>query len=240
MCMFPPCSSCSNGVAQHAREREISMALRMSFATPMHKSQTSLYSLTAAMMIALGTAAATPVSGQITVKEPIPQIATIDVNAAEIKIDPIPRTVFGTFLEPIGNSTYNGLWAEILQNPSLEENLWNAEAVAHMIQEQPQLARASQLGLPLPWEPLDQTEGNRYEPRWGDAANSWRSLAIFGVPGKATGIKQQVYLPLHRELEYQGSLYAKHLSGPAELSVSLRAHAGAGEILSEAKLNAAD
>src|SRR5581483_10367678 len=152
----------------------------------------------------------------------------------------IPRTVFGTFLEPIGNSTYNGLWAEILQNPSLEENLWNAEAVAHMIQEEPQLARASQLGLPLPWEPLDQTEGNRYEPRWGDAANSWRSLAIFGLPGKATGIKQQVYLPLHRELEYRGSLYAKNLSGPAELSVSLRAHGGAGEILSEAKLNAAD
>src|SRR5436305_14798380 len=38
----------------------------------------------------------------------------------------IPRTVYGTFLEPIGNSTYGGLWAQILENPSLEENLWNA------------------------------------------------------------------------------------------------------------------
>ncbi len=152
----------------------------------------------------------------------------------------IPRTVFGTFLEPIGNSTYNGLWAEILQNPSLEENLWSAPAIARMIQEEPQLARASQLGLPLPWAPLDPAEGNRYEPRWGDAANSWRSLAIFGVPGKATGIKQRVYLPAYRELEYHGSLYAKHLSGPAELTVSLRLHAPSGDILNEAKIAAAD
>jgi alpha-N-arabinofuranosidase len=151
----------------------------------------------------------------------------------------IPRTLFGTFLEPIGNSTYNGLWAEILQNPSLEENLWSATTVAHVIQEQPQLARASQLALPLPWEPLDPAEGNRYEPRWGDAANSWRSLAIFGVPGKNTGIKQQVYLPVHHELEYKGSLYAKHLSGPVELTVLLRMR-GNDEVLTEANIDAAD
>ena len=152
----------------------------------------------------------------------------------------IPRTVFGTFLEPIGNSTYNGLSAEILQNPSLEENLWSATTVAQMIQEEPQLARASQLALPLPWEPLDPAEGNRYEPRWSDAANSWRSLAIFGVPGKDTGIKQQVYLPVHRELEYRGSLYARHLSGPAKLTVSLRMRGHGGEVLTEAKVDAAD
>jgi alpha-N-arabinofuranosidase len=116
----------------------------------------------------------------------------------------IPRTIFGTFLEPIGNSTYNGLWAEILQNPSLEENLWSASKLARMIEEQPSLARASQLGLPMPWEPLDPRQANRYEPRWGNAANSWRSLSIFGLIGTETGIKQQVFLPVHRELRYKG------------------------------------
>ncbi len=172
---------------------------------------------------------------------------TLGATRVEIQIDAqqkanyrIPRTVFGTFLEPIGNSTYNGLWAEILQNPSLEENLWSVGAVARMIQEQPELVRASQLALPLPWEPLDPAEGNRYEPRWGDAANSWRSLAIFGVPGKATGIKQEVYLPVHRELEYRGSVYAKHLSGPANLTVSLRVRGNADQVLSESKIDAPD
>ena len=63
--------------------------------------------------------------GQITIKEPIPATATIDVHAAEIGKQAIPRTIFGTFLEPIGNSTYNGLWAELLQNPSLEAGMWS-------------------------------------------------------------------------------------------------------------------
>jgi alpha-N-arabinofuranosidase len=194
----------------------------MSFATPMHKSQTSLYSLTAAMMIALGTAAATPVGGQITVKEPIPQIATIDVNAAEIKIDPIPRTIFGTFLEPIGNSTYNGLWAEILENPSFEAGLWSPDRIAEMLHERPELRRSSDLAVPLPWEALDPRQGNRYALQYGDTANSWRSLRIFAVPGEPTGIKQRVYLPIHRTLHYVGSFYAKHLSGDSGISIAFR------------------
>ncbi len=151
----------------------------------------------------------------------------------------IPRTVFGTFLEPIGNSTYNGLWAEILKNPSLEENLWSAGQIERMIEEEPALRRASELSLPLPWEPLDVTEGNRYEPRWGHAANSWQSLAIFGVAGRATGIRQKVYLPVHRVLQYKGSIFAKHLSGPAELEVSLRQRDRAGDVLGRAIVQAA-
>ena len=34
----------------------------------------------------------------------------------------IPRTIYGTFLEPIGSSIYGGVWAQVLQNPSFEEN----------------------------------------------------------------------------------------------------------------------
>lgn len=161
-------------------------------------------------------------SGQIAVLHPVPAQATIEIHADQPAAYSVPRTIFGSFLEPIGNSTYNGLWAEILVNPSLEENLWSAEHVAEMIQQRPSLARASQLGLPLPWEPLDVRQGNRYEPHWGDAANSWRSLEVIGVPGQATGIKQQVYLPVHRTLRYSGSLYARHLSGPGQLTISLR------------------
>jgi alpha-N-arabinofuranosidase len=148
------------------------------------------------------------------------------VDASQPAGETIPRTIFGSFLEPIGNSTYNGLWAEILQNPSLESGLWSAGNVSRMLHDEPSLTRASELGLPLPWEPLDGGQGNRYELRYGNAANSWRSLAIFGVPGQPTGIKQKVYLPVHRTLEYKGSLYARHLSGPAGLTVSLRQHDG--------------
>lgn len=146
----------------------------------------------------------------------------VDVDAAKPAGYKIPRTIFGTFLEPIGNSTYNGLWAEILENPSFEANLWSAGGVRRMTEAEPSLMRSSQMGLPLPWEPLEYAQGARYEPRWNDAANSARSLLLMALPGKQTGVRQRVYLPTHRTLNYTGSLYAKHVSGPDELDVSLR------------------
>ena len=160
--------------------------------------------------------------GQIKTVEPIPQTATIDIHAAQVDSHPIPRTIFGTFLEPIGNSTYNGLWAELLQNPSFEAGLWSPGKVADMLREEPELRRAGDLDLPLPWEPIDASQGNRYEIHYGEAANSWQSLRVFGVPGEATGIKQKVYLPIHRTHDYVGSFYAKHLSGESTITIELR------------------
>src|ERR1700722_372244 len=175
---------------------------------------------------------------QITVNQSIPATATIQVDASRTAGNAIPRTIFGSFLEPIGNSTYNGLWAEILQNPSLEAGLWSAGNVSRMLREEPALTRASELDLPVPWEPLDPNQGNRYELRYGNAANSWRSVVIMGVPGQPTGIRQKVYLPIHRTLEYKGSLYARHLSGPAGLVVCIRQRNG-NETLASAHINAA-
>lgn len=177
-------------------------------------------------------------AAQITVDQPIPATATIQIDASQPAGSAIPRTIFGSFLEPIGNSTYNGLWAEILQNPSLESGMWSAGNVGRMLHEDPELARASSLGLPLPWEPLNPNQGNRYEPRYGDAANSFRSVVIMGVPGEPTGIRQKVYLPVHRTLEYKGSLYARHLSGPSGLTISIRPRNGS-EVLASARIDAA-
>jgi alpha-L-arabinofuranosidase len=164
----------------------------------------------------------------------------IEINANQPASYAIPRSIFGTFLEPIGNSTYNGLWAEILQNPSFEENLWSAPAIARMIRDEPALAKASQLALPLPWEPLNPAQGNRYEPRWGSAANSWRSLAIFGIPGAQTGIKQKVFLPVNRQSRYTISLYVKHISGPAGIDLSFRRRNQPGEVFAHSEIEAAD
>jgi alpha-N-arabinofuranosidase len=163
---------------------------------------------------------------------------TIQIHAERKANFQVPRTIFGTFLEPIGNSTYNGLWAEILQNPSFEENLWSVGNIERMVREEPALSRSSGLGLPLPWEPLDVSQGNRYEPRWSDAANSWRSLAVFGVPKQVTGVKQKVYLPTHRELHYTGSLYVKHLSGPSTVAILLEVRNHPDQILARASIDA--
>jgi alpha-N-arabinofuranosidase len=148
--------------------------------------------------------------------------ATIRVDATKTANYAIPRTIFGTFLEPIGNSINNGLWAELLQNPSFEDGLWDVKHVAEMVKAQPQLNRSSEIALPLPWEPLQYAQGSRYAPQWNDAANSYRSLLLMALPDKLTGIRQEVYLPVHRVLHYQGSVYLKLVSGSAIVEVSLR------------------
>ena len=45
---------------------------------------------------------------------------------------------------------------------------------------------------------------------------------IMALPGKQTGVRQMVWLPVHRVLRYTGSLYAKPLSGGREIEISLR------------------
>src|SRR6185312_4157413 len=162
--------------------------------------------------------------------------ASIDVNAGAVQHE-IPATIFGTFLEAIGRSIYGGLWSEILQNPSLEPGLWSAGNIRSMLQQDPELVHASGLGLPLPWGPLNAKQGNRYEPREGDAANSNQSLLLMGLPDQQTGIKQKVYLPVHRIATYPGSLYARAPYGPAPLEISIRNRAS-GAVLASAAVNA--
>lgn len=148
--------------------------------------------------------------------------ALIEVDTTRRADYRIPRTIFGTFLEPIGRAVYGGLWAQVVENPSFEDGLWSVENLRRLVEETPSLERASAIGLPIPWEPLDFAQGWRYEPRWGDAVNSSRSLLIMGLPGKETGVRQRVYLPVHRILRYTGSLWARHASGPARIEVSIR------------------
>lgn len=135
----------------------------------------------------------------------------------------IPDTIFGSFLEPIGNSINNGIAAEILVNRSLEGGLWSHVNLQNMFREEPELVTSSnETGIPLPWQSLNPGAGNRFELHVGDAANSWQSLEIMGQPDELTGIKQKVYLPVHRELSYKVSFYVKHLSGPEIVRVSFR------------------
>ncbi|MDQ6676326.1 MAG: hypothetical protein M3Z09_03420 [Acidobacteriota bacterium] len=164
------------------------------------------------------------------------QQAVIEIDTGKVE-HAIPRTIYGSFLEPIGHSIYGGLWAQLLENPSLEENMWSAGRIVQMLAQKPELTQSSGLGLPLPWEPLDASQGARYEPRWGNAANSARSLLIMALPGIETGIRQEVYLPVHRVLRFEGSLYAKPVSGNRDLTVSLRRRDHKADVFTAQKLH---
>jgi alpha-N-arabinofuranosidase len=173
----------------------------------------------AAALITLSMAASAA-SAQISEMRPMP--AAVTVHVASDGTERVPDTIFGSFLEPIGDSINNGVVAEILVNGSLESGLWNHTNLENMFRDNPELIDSSnQTGIPLPWQPLNTAAGNRYELHVGDAANSWQSLEIIGTPHQQAGIIQRVYLPVQRVLKYRVSLYAKHVSGPTGLTVSL-------------------
>ncbi len=191
-----------------------------------------------ARRLALVLALACPHRGwaQVTVTRPSP--ATVNVHVAAGPSKRIADTVFGSFLEPIGNSINNGIAAEILVNRSLEAGLWNHVNLEELFRERPELVESTnETGIPLPWQSLNKAAGNRFELHVGHAANSWQSLEILGQPEELTGIKQMVYLPVHRELTYRVSLYARHVSGPSGLTLSFRDRT-TGSVLTQARMEA--
>ena len=179
-----------------------------------------------------------PVSAQITSSAP-PSASTIHVHITRPATPQIiPPTVFGSFLEPIETAVYGGLWADVLENGSFEEGLWSLANLDAMLRERPELRRASQLGLPTPWEPLHVADGSRYLPVRGDAANATESVLIMGLPGKEIGIRERVYLAPQRELHYTGALWLKHVRGDATVHIALRRHAHPENILASQSVTA--
>lgn len=197
----------------------------------------SSFSLTAALAVAFWSFVP-PAFAQVTEGKPMPPVVSVHVDPAG-DLGKVPARIFGTFIEPIDDSIDNGVIAEILVNGSLEAGLWNHAMVEQLYRDQPELIESSnQTGIPIPWQPLNAAAGNRYELHAGDAANSWQSLEIMGVPGQLTGIAQRVYLPVPRALRYNVSLYAKHVSGPSKVGLSLR-ELGSDAVIAQASVDAA-
>jgi alpha-N-arabinofuranosidase len=161
--------------------------------------------------------------------------ARIEVMANQPASYKIPRTVYGTFLENIGFSIHGGLSAQLLDNPSLETYYASLGFLEKRFLTPP-FRRSTNMGLHLPWLPLREKDGWRYEPRWGNAANSYAYLYLIGLDGREVGIRQSIFLPVHRELSYEGSLYAMSEKGTVEVDVSLRKHDSPDEVLASTQV----
>ncbi len=192
--------------------------------------------------------------------------ATIEIDASRPAPFALPPTLFGTFTENIWDAIYGGVWAQVLHNPSFEpdylsaQNILDAARYGRLVtdpsfgsgfvrveplvedSDRNRFVRSSALGLPLPWEPL-RPAGVRYEPRDGDAANSNRSLLLMGIADREIGIRQGVYLPVHRTLRYKGSVWtkiaeARASTAPATVTISVRRRDKADEVIARTAITA--
>jgi alpha-N-arabinofuranosidase len=176
--------------------------------------------------------------------------AVVDIRAGQQSSFKIPRSVYGIYTE---KAIFEGISAQLLENPSLED-YYSYLPVLNTRFSDPAFANSLTMGLPLPWQAL-RNVGKRYESRFGaGAANSNRYLYLIGLPHpeekgikgrplvttEEAGIRQGIYLPVHRELDYVGSLFASSVEGPVRLMVSFRTRNNPDKILTSTEVQVPD
>jgi alpha-N-arabinofuranosidase len=214
----------------------------------MKTSMTLSGAASAAFFLFTGGLAAQSLSSYVRTDKPE---AVIEIRAGQQSSFRIPRTVYGIYTENVGNEIYGGVSAQLLENPSLEDYHASLQVMNARFAD-PAFVESLNEGLPLPWQPL-RNVGKRYESIFGaGAANSDRYIYLIGLPHpepkgikgrpnvttEELGIRQGIYLPVHRELEYMGSLFASSAEGPVRLTVSFRPRNNPDNILTSTDVQA--
>ncbi|MEM1526537.1 MAG: hypothetical protein QW775_03655 [Ignisphaera sp.] len=134
-------------------------------------------------------------------KSPYDNRVYIEAFAENISLNPISRYLFGIFLEHHGDkikagSIYHGIWAEILDNPSFESakyfgvSVWDGESIAYA------------------W--LEYGSGNvSYHLVKGYCIGTSQRIEVKALNSEKIGVKQGIYLPIHRINVYVVELWLR-------------------------------
>ncbi len=164
-------------------------------------------------------------------------VTRIEIDCSRRAERPINRLLFGKFTEHLGRNIYNGMWAQVLQNPSFVDwsyfrPIWAREREGRASDyPMDRVLAAYERGLGCWWLPYGEPNAT-YLLDWVAPFSGETSQRIFAPPsGVETGVAQVVYLPAHRIRAYTATLHAR---GQAKaLRVSL-VKEGAQETLAEA------
>jgi len=127
--------------------------------------------------------------------------------------EPISRRLFGKFAEHLHHNIYHGMWAQVVRNPSFED--WplffmNDDRMTQARQQAVDSGQPWPEGLAAHWR--SQGEGDVVYSLDPDSINTNTSqhIAVKFLKTRAVGLRQDdVYLPLHRESDFDVSLYAR-------------------------------
>jgi alpha-N-arabinofuranosidase len=190
---------------------------------------------------------------------------SIDVFA-EQKSHQIPATILGNFLEHLGFAIYGGLWAQLLINHVFhQEHNLDATTIEMLKRDGkllvglpkraleslppywlPGLVGATgfgvgilddqtEEGIPLPWAVMEGSLGHVY-PASGRIGHGIR----LNPKGQSAGIRQSVFLPIHRTASYEGFAWVRRENGAGEadateLTVGFKGR-GTSRMTTESKL----
>jgi alpha-N-arabinofuranosidase len=145
-----------------------------------------------------------------------------DPLEASIAIDPsrpsapISRRLFGKFTEHLGRNVYQGMWAQVLQNPGFER--WTFFGSRREKREQSEPS-----GVAALWSPLGTAGRFRLEDDCAVPGQSAQSIAAEAADSSSpVGVRQEIRLPLHRESDYRLSFRSKGQDLSAGFAMSVR------------------
>ena len=124
----------------------------------------------------------------------------IEVFAAEKNPTPVSRHLYGKFTEHLGTNVYNGMWAQILRNTGFEPGDYFGR---------PHVTYPQVEGIAFTWESYGT--GDVTYSLSTDRINSdtSQSIEVRKLDSPEVGIRQSVYLPLHRVNTFEVSLWVK-------------------------------
>jgi len=143
---------------------------------------------------------------------------TLNAYPSKKEANPVSKYLFGKFTEHLGRNIYEGMWAQILKNPSFEpcnffgkDNAVLEQRLSLMKEAIPtvKILESFHDGVAYYWAKYG--EGDVIYAVVPECVGSWTSQKIDArslKTGKA-GIQQPIFLPLHRENIYELSLWVK-------------------------------
>jgi alpha-N-arabinofuranosidase len=168
----------------------------------------------------------------------------INIHANKKAKEPVSRYLYGKFTEHLGRNIYNGMWAQVLQNPGFEGwHFWGSDyedvsrRMSHFAERlgMTDIMESYNQGI-APWW-LAYGRGDVTYELDKDSFNSElaQKIVVKSLEIQQIGIRQVIFLPIHREDDYDFSLYARS-DKPCRLHICICKVADEGHILAKGEI----
>ena len=171
--------------------------------------------------------------------------AEVHVYAGDTADKPVSRLLYGKFTEHLGQNVYNGLWAQITINPGFEGwHFWGSEEdyerrmgyYADWVKiPSPDVVESYERGVAPFWMTYGEGDVSYALDTASFNSETAQKITIHSLNTKQAGIRQAMYLPVHRENDYEISFYARS-ERPTELTITSSTFADKKRILSKNKI----